>query len=50
MKTTEIKTEKKILKPMRKVGNEKAGKGIRGFGILKGKIHCDDSVWGFYGN
>ena len=21
-----------------------------GFGALKGKIHCDDSVWGFYGN
>ena len=21
-----------------------------GLGALKGKIHCDDSVWGFYGN
>jgi hypothetical protein len=50
METTINKIEKKELKPKKNSTTKTNNRGLQGFGFLKGKIHYDDSVWGFYGN
>ena len=47
---TEVLEEKTEENNDENAGKELKGKKRSSFGIFKGKIHCDDSVWGFYGN